>query len=141
MQLGLANIFPEADPSCSKDISRMYFGGKGLLYFDESIPRINIESLFRNMSLYLRDKHGATNYKRNIIGFSKRTGIGLNKNNLLDISVGEDFAEAVGKNQDNNINGKNLPKSYIIIYRFGKFFPNRYYKINFNNNPTSCLSN
>ena len=35
VQLALGKIFPEADPLCYKDVSKMYFGGKELTYFDE----------------------------------------------------------------------------------------------------------
>lgn len=38
MQLALGTIFPEADSSCYRDVSKMYFGGKGLIYYDDTIP-------------------------------------------------------------------------------------------------------
>ena len=53
MLQALHTVFPEADPSCCKDVSRMYYGGRRLLHFDDSIPEISIESLFRNMNIYL----------------------------------------------------------------------------------------
>ena len=40
MQLALGEIFPEADSSCYKNVSAMYFGGKELIYYDEKIPVI-----------------------------------------------------------------------------------------------------
>ena len=59
MQKLLGKIFSEADPSCYKDVSKMYFGGKRLLYFDESIPTIDLESLVRNLTSYLRREKGS----------------------------------------------------------------------------------
>ena len=45
MLTALHTVFPDADPQ-SKSAVQMYYGGKGLLHYDESIPEINIESLF-----------------------------------------------------------------------------------------------
>ncbi|MCL2619874.1 MAG: hypothetical protein FWD97_02925 [Defluviitaleaceae bacterium] len=88
-------IFPEADPT-SKDISKMYYGGKKVLYLnqslfsfmytDEAIPSINIESLTRNMTHYLLDKKGITHYKKELEKFARNHGISRNKKGLLDIS-------------------------------------------------------
>ena len=80
-------IFPEADPRC-KDVCQIYFGGKRLLHFDESMPTINIEFLIRNMCLYLKDRYG-DNYKRKVIEFFDRTGVALTDKKMLDVSVVE----------------------------------------------------
>ena len=133
MLQALNTIFPEADKSCAKDISKMYFGGKGLLHYDSSIPVIDIESLFRNMTIYLKDKYGDTNYKRKIAEFSKESGIALNKNQLLDIIVTENIAEQVGENQINKIS----PNCYISIEGNGENLLN--YIINFSSDFTSDL--
>lgn len=45
VQFAMGKMFPEADPSCYKDVSKLYFGGKGLLYYDDNLPEINIESV------------------------------------------------------------------------------------------------
>ena len=55
VQLALGKIFPEADPSCYKDTSKMYFGGKELTYFDEKSSTIDVESVFRSMTRYLKE--------------------------------------------------------------------------------------
>lgn len=82
----LLTIFPEADPR-SRDISQFYFGGKRLLYFDNEARTINVELLIRNMCLYLKDRYGDKNYRRNIYQFSHRTGLVLNEKKYLDVSV------------------------------------------------------
>ncbi|MDE6221120.1 MAG: hypothetical protein K2G51_11960, partial [Lachnospiraceae bacterium] len=35
VQLAIGGMFPEADPSCYKDVSRLYLGGKEVLYYDD----------------------------------------------------------------------------------------------------------
>lgn len=134
----LLAIFPEADRH-DKDVSKMYFGGKKLLSFNESIPTINIESLSRNMTRYLKDKHGVTNYKKRIIDFAKSNGMALNKNNLLDISVEERSTEHAGEFDisDDNRDYKKSPSPFINIKGFGE---NLYYRINLqnNSNTSSC---
>ena len=58
MQLALGTIFPEADSSCYKDVSKMYFGGKSYQFYDSSLPTINIESVFRGAIYNQKDKSG-----------------------------------------------------------------------------------
>lgn len=84
----LLTIFPEAD-SRSRDVTQIYFGGKQLLYFDESVPTINIELLFRNMCLYLRDRYGEKHYKDRVYRFSELTGLALTEKKMLDVSLVE----------------------------------------------------
>jgi hypothetical protein len=129
----LTTVFPEADPSC-RDISHMYYGGKELLHFDEAIPTVNIESVFRNLTNYLEDRHGATNYKREIEKFSGATGIALNGKRQLDVSVTEVPAETVGA----SLGDKNL-QNPSMIYRIGKKLSRRYI-VAFNDNGTKNLS-
>ena len=127
MIISLMKIFPEADKQCN-DISRLYYGGKKLLHFDESAPKINIENLFMSMTKYLRDKHGSTHFKEKISDVSKETGIALNENKLLDVVVTDNIAEYTS--------GKISPKSIILpklnnIIDNGENLPTRYYAINF----------
>ena len=129
----LATIFPEADPQ-SKSAVQMYFGGKGLLYYDDTVPTISIESVIRNTANYLEDRYGANHYKRKIAVFSKETGIALNGKGLLDVSVEEKSAENAGANN----NGKNLPKSSIYV-DIGRKFPKLQYRINYGENSTRNL--
>ena len=70
-------MFPEADPSCYKDASKLYYGGKKLIYYDDSLPETSIESVFRNYTYYTRKKYKDNHYKEHIRGFSKKTGIAL----------------------------------------------------------------
>lgn len=115
VQLALGKIFPEADPSCYKDASKMYFGGKELRYFDRTIPTIDVETVFRQMTQRMKGidpKH----YKERLSTFSRMTGIALNKNGLLDVSVANHPTELPGA--DYNVqNGGNSPNSII-------YFPN-----------------
>ena len=74
----LLTIFPEADRSCN-DISKIYFGGKKLHYFDQSLPTINTEALLMNMTYYLKSKYGITHYKKYIEEFAKKHKINNKK--------------------------------------------------------------
>lgn len=74
IQLGLMTLFKEADPSC-KDPSRMFFGGKEIIYHDYQTT-IDIATLVFGVCKYLTakdDKNYATNIKR----FCQRIGINL----------------------------------------------------------------
>jgi hypothetical protein len=131
----LGTIFPEADPSCYKDVSKMYFGGKRLIYYDDNLPKIDIESLFINLEDYLRQKYGSKHFKEKIFKFSQEAGIGLTKKGFLDVfSTFDHPTEDVGASQSlQNQNGGISPKpiiynSYIIIVN-GEF-PPKFYFIN-----------
>lgn len=129
----LMTIFPEADRS-DHDISKMYYGGKELLYFDDSLPRVNIESIIRNMSCYLKDKYGSTHYKRYIKQFANKNGIRLNKKGLLDISVTNNSTE----NMSTLDLGKNSPNAIIIYKDNGDILPKSYYQIYLEEHGTPC---
>ena len=74
-------------PSCYKDASKLYYGGKKLIYYDDSLPETSIESVFRNYTYYTRKKYKDNHYKEHIRGFSKKTGIALTEKGLLDVIV------------------------------------------------------
>ena len=119
----------------------MYYGGKSLLYFDDTIPTINIESVFRNLTENMRDKHGQNHYKTKLAQFSKESGIKLTKG-FLDVVVGYDNpTEHLGaiKNKDD---GKNSPSAIIYtnnIIANGENFPNKYYCVNFDSTNDSYV--
>lgn len=131
IQKALMTIFPEADPK-SEDVSMMYFGGKKLLDADNRMPTVNIESLIRNMSIYLRDEYGDTNYKRKIKKFAEDTGVALNEKGLLDIAVLDDdeVSDEINKNSPNQ----------ITIKAFGENLLNRHYRINFSTDNSTIFS-
>ncbi len=139
MQLAMGEIFPEADPSCYGDVSKMYFGGKKCLYYDDTIPTINIDTLFRSFHYCVRRNHGEKHYKEKIRRFSKKTNISLTKKGLLNVSMSDEpdkpahLTEVPGVNS-NIKNGDNSP-STIIMYNIkadGEKSP--FYTIKFGNN-------
>lgn len=75
----LRKIFPESDKSCI-DVSRMFFGGKRLLYLEPK-NKINIWSLSIAMQAYMKSMD-IVNYARNIKNTAKNMGIAVNKNML-----------------------------------------------------------
>ena len=133
MLRALGMIFPEADQSCCKDVSRMYYGGKTVVFINDKLQTINIEALFRNLTRYLRENNKDNHYKEKVAKFSRDTGIGLNKNGLLDVTVTENPTEQPGVSKTNQ-NGKNSPTPIIYnisnIIGNGEIFPNSYYNIN-----------
>lgn len=132
MQKALMTIFPEADKSSS--VLKLYKGGNQLLYFDDAIPTINADWLFMNMSLFLRDTYGSTNYKRKIAEFSRATGMSLNNKKLPDISVVEDHAEIIIENEVN----KNSPFTTMINEVLGEKLSDLKYTINFVDHEGRC---
>lgn len=150
VQLAMGEMFPEADASCYKDVSKLYFGGKGLLHYDDEVPQINIESVFRNYTYCMRKRYKDNHYKEHIAKFSKETGIALTKKGLLDIRVTDHLPEPDDPTEDtgasqNIKNGKNSPT--VIIYdqddsnkkANGEIFPKQYYIINFSSTRNSSV--
>lgn len=143
VQMAMGEIFPEADSSCYKDVSKLYFGGKEVLYYDEKMTKINIESVFRNYTYCMKEKYKANHYKDHIAKFAKETGIALNENGLLDVKVSDyppvsDNPTEVSGAEKYSKNGKNSPSSIICSNKAnGEIFPNRYYIINFDTGSTS----
>lgn len=150
MLLAMGKMFPEADPLCYKDVSKLYFGGKGLFYFDENLPEVNIESVFRNYTYCMKKRYKDNHYKEYIAKFSEETGIALNRKGLLDITVADHLPEPDDPTEDAGAtqyieNGKNSPTAIIYdqddsnIKASGEIFPKQYYIINFNGTRNSSV--
>lgn len=149
MQMALGNIFPEADPSCCRDVSKMYFGGKRLIYYDESMPKINLERIVRSFTAYIKQAKGDKHYKEHIKRFSKKTGIGLTEKGYLNVSLVEDAdefgdqihpTEASGASNDKKSkNGGISPSPIIYSISDGENPPfSRYYKIEMNGSTSTA---
>jgi len=111
MSMGLGAIFPEADSSCYKDVSKMYYGGFNdeMLYLydtDDGVPTISAESLFRNFALRMHDRYGKNHYKTHIRKFANITGLPLTNTNLPDISA--ITAETIGTIQNGNFSTNSI---------------------------------
>ena len=131
MQLALGTIFPEADPSCYRDVSKMYFGGKECLYYDDTIPTINVGAVFSGLTYFLQDTTG-NHYKERLSKFSRETGIALNKNGLLDVTMTDDPTEALGASlstQDGKISPSSIINIPTNIIEDGENFPSMFYRV------------
>ena len=73
----LIKIFPECDTSC-KDLCRMFFGGKELIYYDEN-ARIALEQV---LLPFLEALDTGTHYKRSLMQFASKMNITMINNNL-----------------------------------------------------------
>ncbi len=80
----LMTIFKGCDTSC-KDVSRIFFGGKNLFYFNDKQPCIHIKTLIMNFHKYLKDKYGSTHYKAYIRKFASKYNLALNKKNIFQL--------------------------------------------------------
>ncbi len=144
IQKALLTIFPEADKEYNSVID-LHFGGNKILNFDETLPTINPDIVFMNMSLYLKNRCGATNYKRNIISFAEETGIALDGRKLPVVSLAEELRDNTDFNIDKYFDenpdriphqkdDKNSPKPIIYNNRdFGEKLSRLNYTINFQN--------
>ena len=131
MQLALGEIFPEADPTCIKDVSKMYFGGKDLTYYDDTIPTINVGAVFSGLTYFFQDTTG-NHYKDKLSKFSRETGIALNKNGLLDVTMTDDPTEAIGatpSTQDGKISPSSIINIPTNIIEDGENFPSMFYRV------------
>ena len=131
MQAALMTIFPEANKNC-ENIFNTYFGGNNILYLSKRLIKMNAYFLFMGMSFYLKEEKGNTNYKRELIKFSKKYGIVLNLKKLPDILVLENQAEKFDKIS---------PKSTINNTSNGNKLSKLIYKVNISKSNTSSISN
>jgi len=119
----LMTIFPECDKAC-KDVSRLFFGGKKLIYFDDSISEINIEGLMMGLYLYLRTTAGETHYREGLKRLAKNTGLTYDRDSLLGVETFQGDIES-GKFSPSTIiyikdNGEKLPVFYAITFEKDK---------------------
>ena len=76
----LHQIFPEADKNC-RDVSRLYLGGKGLLYED-----LDAEINIKDLSISMQERSSVENHKnhaRDIKSFGKKHGIKVRDSVLM----------------------------------------------------------
>lgn len=136
MQLAMGEIFSEADRSCYSDISKFYLGGKELIYYNESTPVIDIDTLFQSHYHCIKKNCGSKHYKEKLRRFSKQTGIALTPKGLLDVSKSDEPYEPAHLTEGSGAftlskNGGNSPNA-IIMYNIkghGEIPP--FYRINF----------
>ena len=131
----LMAVFPEADKS-DKDITKVYAGGKELLYYDPVIPTLDIDTLSRNFTIYLIDKNGIKNYRRELHKFSQRNRVALNKGGTLSISIVEDNAEKPDANQLEEIS----PTPIILSITDGEISSKKKYMINLTDPSSASVS-
>ena len=133
MQRAFGTVFPESDQACVGDVSRMFYGGKEVIYCDSNTKTFNVESLFRNMTSYLQDTC-KEHYKRKLKEFSNHTHIAMNKNGLLDVRFTEKSHRITTGTQEDTENGKISPTAIIFtpnIIDHGEKLPNLRYVIKF----------
>ena len=91
----MKSIFPEADPNCI-DISRMFFGGKRVIYYNESQETFRVDELAWEYQKYSREndyKHFSAKQKSIVSGIKL---IGLCKNSFFSIDTYTNGSRCVG---------------------------------------------
>lgn len=140
VQDALVTMFPECDKS-SKDISKMYFGGRKdkLLFFNEGAPKINVVSAVTSMTSYLEGRYHH-NYGRKVSEFIKNHGLKENDSGMPDVSVvyelpkADNNAELFGVSPIEKIPpNSTIEPNFSIIEGFGEKFSNKYYIIKYEN--------
>lgn len=93
IQIALMEIFPECDPAC-KDCSRLFLGGKGLIFVNENMnaATFNISDLMFSLVEYYRDKD-SNNYLRLIKSYAERVGIEL-KNGYPRVEINNEMQKS-----------------------------------------------
>ena len=126
----LMKIFPEADPSC-KDVSRMFFGGKGIIsteISEQSISIVKLAEVFQMVCF----KENQKNYSRAINNFARKYNI-VCVNDCLKIEKVIDTAlndvHGAGSNEKN----EEFATAHPYIYGSGVVFSSKspQYKILF----------
>lgn len=107
----MLRVFPEADKSCC-DVSRMFFGGKGIICLNPE-ARFNLGDL---MNAFMRASDRGDNLKRNIINFARKHKIQVINGRLAAGHV-SDLASYDGKWMQSDIIyiGRIHFSSYFII--------------------------
>ncbi len=108
----LCTLFPEAD-SHAKSKSNIYFGGKELLFTDETFCSVTLPKLLNKIPWFLREHH-KTNYSKKIIDLSKRTKIAITNNKSLQYKKEiVEREEREGEEGENNI----FVQNQYLLYR------------------------
>lgn len=107
----LMKIFPECDTQCS-DLSRMFYGGKGLI--EQGQDTFDIVRLAISFQAYLRQRE-ESQYKRNLEHFAKQCHIKVKSSSLAIYNASSVCVEDDDKNVDFQ-----SPDYYIIIGADGK---------------------
>lgn len=111
-------IFPEADQMCKSDISRMYFGGRKLLYVDPD-AQINLVDVARSVEACLFD-YNQKHYRENIRKIACDIGVNC-IDGMLDIKKCDsqgDFWGTTNKDITIMVNLQNSPFFYCITQTF-----------------------
>lgn len=75
----LGKIFTECDSACH-ECSRMFYGGRGVLYLTEKPDELSLDRISVAFAAYMRDNHGEGHYRNELKNFYKEKSIKYDKN-------------------------------------------------------------
>lgn len=123
----LMDIFPECDKAC-KDPSRMFFGGRGLLYLNDMDIQLTPEQLFLSFDGYMRNEYGQKHYTEHIRKFYSNYHIMTDKKGRVPVteitesngrSIFTIKSESYGYVQNkSDFMGGNEPKRRTVVKNF-----------------------
>ena len=117
----LLKLFPEADPSC-KDVSRMFFGGKGLISIQEQMcSLITCINLFEHKMV---ETDTSRHFCRDMQNFARRYGIELNNNKTICIYMEQAYYENGAKSANDYYIYKGLAENAPYFYLIQKYSKN-----------------
>ena len=106
----LLKLFPEADNAC-KDVSRMFFGGKGLISIQNHM--VSLITCINSYEQKMIEEDISRHFRRDMQNFARRYGIGLNNNKMICIHM----------EQGNHENGAKSANDYYIYIGLAKNAP------------------
>lgn len=74
----MMKMFEECDSAC-KDISRMFFGGKGIIECADNVTEIAVEDIVISFVEYMNSRYGETHYTRELKRFYNNLGVKYEK--------------------------------------------------------------
>lgn len=81
----LMKLFNDTPDKACKDVARMFFGGKGLLYRNDNYTPIDIRNLISiELEQYFQNKHDEKHYKRDLRKFFATMGVDYDTIKILD---------------------------------------------------------
>lgn len=117
----LKRIFPECDPHCV-EVSRMYYGGKGLIYFDESFNESTCMDLVQLSSSMNQVLNKGGHLLRNLYSFGREYDLGVVNGHLALGYLNElsTFGEKCTSDPSINIIKSDGQNSPIFYYKYIK---------------------
>ena len=120
----LMTIFKECDPAC-KDPSRMFFGGKGLLYLNDNNEQLMAEQLFLSFDEYMLDRYGDKHYTEHIKRFYSENYVATEKKGEIPkIDISDKNVLTISRENQYSVSSNNKSDEEISNHKRRKVIKN-----------------